>query len=97
MRRVLLLVAIYLLSLLSLHAQKRPFTLEDIYRFQNVSDAHVAPDGRSVVYVLTTSDLPRAKRSSQVWMMDINGQGARQMTQGDKSNSSLRRAAKRRG
>jgi dipeptidyl aminopeptidase/acylaminoacyl peptidase len=88
MRRVLLLVAIYLLSLLSLHAQKRPFTLEDIYRFQNVSDAHVAPDGRSVVYVLTTSDLPRAKRSSQVWMMDINGQGARQMTQGDKSNSS---------
>ncbi|HEX8649427.1 MAG TPA: S9 family peptidase [Pyrinomonadaceae bacterium] len=87
-RRVLLLVAICLLSFFSLHAQKRRFTLEDVYRFQSVSDVHVSPDGSSVIYVLTTSDLPRAKRLSQVWMMDASGRGARQLTQGDKSNSS---------
>src|SRR2546423_984142 len=88
MRRILLLVAICLLSLISLHAQKRPFTLEDIYRFQSVADVHISPDGKSVTYVLTTSDLPRAKRLSQVWMMDANGQNARQVTQGDKSSGS---------
>ena len=87
-RRVMLLLAICLLSFLSLHAQKRPFTLEDVYRFQSVSDVHVSPDGRSVLYVLTTSDLARAKRLSQVWMMGAGGENARQLTQGDKSNSS---------
>jgi dipeptidyl aminopeptidase/acylaminoacyl peptidase len=87
-RRALLLAAICLLSLNSLHAQKRAFTIEDAYRFQTVADVHVSPDARSVVYVLTVSDLPRAKRLSQVWMMDASGQNARQLTRGDESSSS---------
>jgi dipeptidyl aminopeptidase/acylaminoacyl peptidase len=88
MRRVQLLLTICLLSISSLHAQKRAFTLEDIYRVQSSSDVQVSPDGRSVIYVLTTSDLPRAKRLSHVWMMDIDGKNARQLTQGDNSASS---------
>ncbi|HEX8921340.1 MAG TPA: hypothetical protein VF766_07665, partial [Pyrinomonadaceae bacterium] len=88
MRRIPLLLTICLLSVSSLYAQKRAFTIEDIYRVQTPSDVHVSPDGKSVVYVLTTSDLPRAKRLSQVWMMDIDGRNARQFTQGEKSSSS---------
>jgi dipeptidyl aminopeptidase/acylaminoacyl peptidase len=88
MRRVPLLLIICLLSVSSLHAQKRAFTLEDIYRVQSPSDVHVSPDGRSVIYVLTTSDLARAKRLSQVWMMDIDGRNSRQVTQGEKSSNS---------
>lgn len=88
MRRIPLLLTICLLSISSLHAQKRAFTLEDIYRVQSASDVHVSPDGKSVIYVLTTSDLARAKRLSQIWMMDIDGKNSRQVTQGEKSSSS---------
>ncbi|HEY0430830.1 MAG TPA: hypothetical protein VGC61_03400, partial [Pyrinomonadaceae bacterium] len=91
-RRVLLLSVFLLLSFTSLHAQKRAFTIEDLYRVKNISDLHVSPDGKSVIFVVTTSDLARAKRSSHIWAIDIQGnideQNLRQLTSGDKSESS---------
>ena len=69
-------------------AQKRAFTIEDIYRMRSISDIHVSPDGRSVIYALTTSDLARAKRVSHIWTMGVDGQGARQLTNGEKGESS---------
>src|SRR6266540_5977859 len=87
-RRPFLLSFILLLAFTSLHAQKRAFTIEDLYRVKNISDLHIAPDGKTVIFVVTTSDLARAKRNSHIWRMDINGQNPRQLTSGDKSESS---------
>src|SRR6266540_1100431 len=87
-RRPFLLSFILLLAFTSLHAQKRAFTIEDLYRVKNISDLHIAPDGKTVIFVVTTSDLARAKRNSHIWRMDINGQNLRQLTSGDKSESS---------
>jgi dipeptidyl aminopeptidase/acylaminoacyl peptidase len=87
-RHIFLLLTILLLATQALHGQKRPFTIEDLYRINSVSDIHVSPDGKALVYVLTTSDLARAKRSSHVWMIDIDGKNARPLTQGEKSASS---------
>jgi len=69
-------------------AQKRAFTIEDIYRIRSISYIHTSPDGRSVIYALATSDLARAKRVSHIWMMGVDGQGARQLTNGEKGESS---------
>src|SRR5512132_3075597 len=88
MKKHFFLVTIFLLLSFSALAQKRAFTIEDFYRVKSISDVHVSPDGRSVIYALTTSDLPRAKRVTHIWMMDANGQNARQLTSGDKSESS---------
>src|SRR6185369_687141 len=89
MRRKSLLVTIFLLiTVISAAAQKRAFTIEDLYRIKSISDVHVSPDGRSIIYVLTTSDFPRAKRNSHVWMMNADGQNVRQLTTGDKSEFS---------
>ena len=88
MRRVFLLSIFLLLSFTSLHAQKRAFTIEDLYRVKNISDLHVSPDGKTVIFVVTTSDLARAKRNGHIWGMDINGQNLRQLTTGEKSESS---------
>ena len=68
--------------------QKRPFTIEDLYKVKSVSSVHVSPDGKSIAYAVTTSDLPRAKQTTHIWMMDADGSHARQMTQGDKSEIS---------
>jgi dipeptidyl aminopeptidase/acylaminoacyl peptidase len=79
------LLALLIIPINSASAQKRAFTIEDLYRVKSISDIHVSPDGKSVVYALATSDLGRAKRHSHIWMMNIDGTGARQMTRGDKS------------
>jgi dipeptidyl aminopeptidase/acylaminoacyl peptidase len=88
MRKHLLPVIILALIPTTVLAQKRAFTIEDIYRVKSISDIHISPDGRSVIYAVTTSDLPRAKRVSHIWMMGVDGQGARQITNREKGESS---------
>jgi dipeptidyl aminopeptidase/acylaminoacyl peptidase len=61
-------------------AQKRAFTLEDLYRIESLGAVRVAPDGSSVVYTLTTSDLPRARRETHLWSVAPDGSNARQLT-----------------
>lgn len=80
MRRSMLLLVLLVLSCAPTLAQKRAFTIEELYRIKNVSDVHVSPDGKAIVYVLTSSDLARAKRSSQIWIMDAAGQNTRPLS-----------------
>ncbi|MDQ3820008.1 MAG: S9 family peptidase [Acidobacteriota bacterium] len=87
-RRALLLFALLALSSLSLNAQKRPFTIQDLYRVKNISDIHVSPDGKTVIFVISTSDLARARRNSHVWAMDVDGRNIRQWTVSDRSEFS---------
>jgi dipeptidyl aminopeptidase/acylaminoacyl peptidase len=87
-RNFLLLAMLLLVPLSSSLAQKRAFTIEDLYQVKSISDVHISPDGRSVIYVVSTPDLPRAKRISQIWMMDIDGRNARQITKGETSSFS---------
>src|SRR5438093_103411 len=88
MRKHLLFVIILLLVPLAAHAQKRAFTIEDFYRVKSISDVHVSPDGKSIIYAVATSDLARAKRVAHIWTMGIDGKNARQLTSGEKGESS---------
>ncbi|HEX8495499.1 MAG TPA: S9 family peptidase [Pyrinomonadaceae bacterium] len=88
MRRVLLALLLLLTCAPQLLAQKRAFTIEDLYRVKSVSDMHISPDGKSIVYVVGTPDLARARRTSQIWMMNIDGTNARQILQNEKSANS---------
>jgi dipeptidyl aminopeptidase/acylaminoacyl peptidase len=87
-RHIILLVLFLILPLSAAWAQKRAFTIEDLYRVKSISDVHFSPDGKTIVYTVSTPDLPRAKRTTQVWLMDADGHNARQVTSGDKSSSS---------
>ncbi len=87
-QRFLSLLIILLVTSATAYAQKRAFTIEDLYRIKSVSDIHVSPDGKSVIYVVSTPDLARSKRASQVWMMDIDGRNSRQLTVGETNVSS---------
>src|SRR5262245_12161753 len=64
-------------------AEKRAFTLPDLYRIRSIADLHVSPDGATILYTVTSSDLARAKRESQVWSAGVDGANARQITQGE--------------
>src|SRR5579864_7212277 len=89
MRKELLSPVICLLFLVvPAHAAKRRFTIEDLYRIHTMEDLHLSPDGRTVIFTLLTSDLPKAKRSKHVWMLDTEGGNARQFTYSDTDESS---------
>src|SRR3954447_64686 len=68
--------------------QKRAFTIEDLYRVRNASDLQVSPDGRTIAYSVSTTDLPRGKRTSRIWVMNANGAGNRLLTNFDKGDYS---------
>lgn len=89
MKKVLLLLAaLFVVVPSSTYAQKRAFTIEDLYRLKFPSDAHISPDGKKVVYTVTTQDLGRAKRLSHLWIMDIDGGNQRQLTYGKQGEAS---------
>jgi len=82
------IVFILLLIPISAHAQKRAFSIEDLYRVKGISDVHPSPDGRQLIYSLSTSDLARAKRVAHIWTMNSDGTSPRQLTSGEKGESS---------
>jgi dipeptidyl aminopeptidase/acylaminoacyl peptidase len=86
MKRALIILVGFLVALPAF-AEKRAFTIEDVYRTKSVSDMSVSPDGNRVVFTVTSSDLPRAKRSSRIWIADTNGNTVRELTQGDSDSS----------
>ena len=88
MRKHLLLFIILVLVPFTANAQKRAFAIEDYYKVKSISDVHAAPDGKLLIYLLTTFDLPRAKRISHIWMMGIDGRNARQLTSSDTGENS---------
>ncbi|HEY9233286.1 MAG TPA: S9 family peptidase, partial [Blastocatellia bacterium] len=87
-RRLILIVFLLALPLSAAQAQKRAFTIEDLYHVKSIADVHLSPDGKTVVYAVATSDLSRAKRTTQIWLMDADGRNSRQITEGEKSSSS---------
>src|SRR5262245_6594718 len=84
---LLLPLLAFLFPLSDLRAEKRAFTIEDLYRIKSVSDLQVAPDGNSLLYAIATHDLPRAKSVTHLWIMDIDGRQARQITHSEKGET----------
>ncbi|MES1222904.1 MAG: S9 family peptidase, partial [Bacteroidota bacterium] len=84
-----LLISFFLL--LSVNAQqKRPVSPIDIYRLQHVSDPHVSPDGKWILYVLSTVDTIKDKRNSDIWMTSWDGKENIQITNSPDGESSPR-------
>jgi dipeptidyl aminopeptidase/acylaminoacyl peptidase len=89
-KNILIVLILAFCPLITVHAQKRAFGIEDLYRIRSISEAQFSPDGKSIVYVLTTSDLGRAKRVSHIWIMNADGTDARQLAFSPKGENSPR-------
>jgi dipeptidyl aminopeptidase/acylaminoacyl peptidase len=87
-RRALTLILFCLLFAIPSRADKRAFTIEDLYRVRALANLHVSPDGSTVVFTVATNDLPRAKHVEHIWLMNANGTNARQFTRGDAGETS---------
>jgi dipeptidyl aminopeptidase/acylaminoacyl peptidase len=79
----------FLLLLLAVpaFAQKRPFTLEDVYRVKSVGSLTLSHDASKVLYTVAVTDLAHAKRTTHIWIMDADGSNNRELTSGDADSS----------
>ncbi|HEX9057776.1 MAG TPA: S9 family peptidase [Ktedonobacterales bacterium] len=70
-------------------AQRIPVTVEDMFRLRLPSDPQLAPDGRSIAFVLAEWVADQPKQRQRIWMADANG-GARPFTNGPRMDVSPR-------
>lgn len=85
-RAVLAIVAICLAPSLT-WAQKRPMALNDLFEFKRVGDPQVSPNGKAVVYQVTTVNLDANKSTTNLWAAPADGSvSPRQLTSSSKSD-----------
>ncbi|RIK44535.1 MAG: hypothetical protein DCC58_08125 [Chloroflexi bacterium] len=68
------------------HVTERWMPHRLVYGLQQATDPQVSPDGRRVVYSVGAADPATQTMSSQLWLCDIDGGHARQLTSAGKHN-----------
>ena len=67
-------------ALAASHAEKHPFTVMDMLAMQRVSDPQPSPDGSKVLFALRTTDLEANAGRWDLWLVNADGSGLRQLT-----------------
>jgi dipeptidyl aminopeptidase/acylaminoacyl peptidase len=58
----------------------RPMEIQDLFRIKRISAASFSPDGKQVVFTVTTSDTVENKTTTDLWICSIDGTNLRQLT-----------------
>jgi len=66
--------------------QKRRLTVDDLFSFKRVADPQISPDGKNVVYTVTTVDLAGNRSSTNLWLAPTTGGVPQRLTTTDKSD-----------
>jgi dipeptidyl aminopeptidase/acylaminoacyl peptidase len=88
--RYSLILILAIASFVCAQTARRPLKLDDLFRFKDVRDPQVSPDGQWVAYVVSTVDTKEDKSSAHIWMIKIDGTEDRQITFGQESEGSPR-------
>ncbi|MCP4974755.1 MAG: S9 family peptidase, partial [Maribacter sp.] len=65
-------------------AQKKPFTIEDLYKVKSVGSPAISNDASKLLFTVTSYDLPNSKSNTDIYISNVNGSNKRQLTN-DKS------------
>ena len=70
-----------------------PFSVHDLLAMDRISDPRVSPDGNSVVFVLSRTDLDHNRRRTDLWLVNSDGSGLRRLTSHEAGDSDPRWSA----
>jgi len=74
------LLFVLLLMISSVSAQKRAFTIEDLYKIKSIGSPLISNDGSKIVFTITESDLKSAKSNTEIYLMNVDGTNQKQLT-----------------
>lgn len=87
-KRVMFTAALCML-LFSANAQKRAFTIEDLYKVKGISSVSLSPDGKTICYTSSSSDLKNQKAASDIFIMNTDGSHVKALTEDGMSSSAV--------
>jgi dipeptidyl aminopeptidase/acylaminoacyl peptidase len=92
MKRTIYLFALsFLLCLATAQAGlKRAMTFDDMMALKIVSDAQVSPDGKSIAYVVTSTDMKENAADADVWLVSTAGGEPVRLTTSKKNDNQPR-------
>jgi len=67
------LILLLSISALTISAQKRAMTIEDMWNMKRISSFNLSPDGKSIVFAATSYDMDKNKGNSDVYMISSDG------------------------
>ena len=71
-KKYFLFVFVLLFSI-NINAQKRAFTIEDLYKVKGVSAPVLSNSGEKIAFTVTEYDLPKGRTINNVYVMNTNG------------------------
>ncbi|QQS33214.1 MAG: S9 family peptidase [Acidobacteriota bacterium] len=87
MKRTISLLAVFLLVTVSVFAQSQ-FTVNDMLSLKRVGYPELSPDGKTIAYTIGTVDKEANRVTNQIYTVNIDGSGKKQITTGNASSSS---------
>jgi dipeptidyl aminopeptidase/acylaminoacyl peptidase len=85
---LLLILAVIIVG--QAQSSPHPLKLDDIFRFRDVRDPQLSPDGQWIAYVVSTTDTKEDKSNTHIWLVSYDGKTDRQITFSQDSESSPR-------
>ncbi|GAB4337175.1 MAG: S9 family peptidase [Calditrichia bacterium] len=82
MKKLLAFSLIFLLAV-SVFAEKKPFTIEDLYKIKYVGSPQISPDGKKIAFVVTEYFLEKGESNSEIYLMNMDGSQLKQLTHND--------------
>lgn len=79
MKKMVLMLVMFLATI-SLTAQKKAFTIEDLYKVKSVSTPVVSNNGKMLVFSVSSSDLKKSSSSTHLYLINADGSGLRKLT-----------------
>jgi dipeptidyl aminopeptidase/acylaminoacyl peptidase len=87
MRRLLILLFTFFLSIPCFSQAKHPFTFEDMMKLKRVGAPQVSPDGKWVLFSVVDVDLEANSRTPHIWIVPISGGQEREIIKDQQADS----------
>ncbi len=81
--KYILSILLFLSSFQLVRAEKRAFTIADLYKIKSITDVQISPDGKRVAFVVTQYFLEKGTSNSDIYIMNTDGSNIRRMTRQD--------------
>ena len=71
----------------------RPMAVDDLLAAIRIADPQLSPDGRTVIYLRTTTDLKSGRRNADIWRVPADGGTPHELIAGERSENTPRFSA----
>lgn len=78
--RISIVASFFIIVSICANGQPRSFELNDFYKLTDLSNPKLAPDGRWIVYEVSSANKSKDTYESNLWMVAVDGSGSIQLT-----------------